>query len=104
MWDRGPSWRGLPGRDHPRSQICQAFFAAAFLAGAFLASTAGTVKDVAVVAEECSDQIFQRPSIEAARRFKYKPRVIDGEAVEVIGVYNNFLYENEPEGRGEGSR
>jgi len=70
----------------------------------YTVTTAGTVKDVAVVAEECSDQIFQRPSIEAARRFKYKPRVIDGEAVEVIGVYNNFLYENEPEGRGEGSR
>jgi protein TonB len=39
--------------------------------------------DVSVVEGECDNDIFARPSIEAAYRFKYKPRVIDGEAVEV---------------------
>ena len=36
--------------------------------------------------------MFYRSSIEAAKRFKYKPRVIDGVAVEVHGVLNRFHY------------
>ncbi len=59
----------------------------------YTVTTAGTVKDVEVIADQCSDTVFARPSEEAARRFKYKPRVIDGQAVEVIGVYNRFFYE-----------
>lgn len=55
----------------------------------------GTVKDVEVVEEECSEAVFQKPSIDAALRFKYKPRVIDGVAVEVQGVMNMFHYREE---------
>ena len=58
----------------------------------------GTVKDVVVVEEECSDPIFFKPSVEAALRFKYKPRVIDGVAVEVQGVMNMFHYREEVPG------
>ncbi len=56
-------------------------------------TTSGTVKDVELVPGACENSIFERPSIEAAYRFKYKPRVIDGQPVEVIGVYNRFFYE-----------
>jgi protein TonB len=31
--------------------------------------------------------------VEAALKFKYKPRVIDGEAVEVPGVQNKISFE-----------
>jgi protein TonB len=53
---------------------------------------AGTVKDVVVVKESCTSALFYRSSVEAAKRFKYKPRVIDGVAVEVEGIRNMFYY------------
>ena len=56
-------------------------------------TTAGTVKDVEVVKEQCTQSIFARSSIEAAKRFKYKPRIVDGEAIEVRGVRNIFYFE-----------
>ena len=59
----------------------------------YTVTTLGTVKDVEVVMEQCSDPVFARPSIEAAQRFRYKPRVIDGTAIEVHGVYNMFHFE-----------
>jgi len=61
----------------------------------YTVTTAGTVKDVSVVEGYCDNDIFARPSVDAAYRFKYKPRVINGEAVEVLGVYNRFYYEQE---------
>ena len=59
----------------------------------YTVTAAGTVKDVEVVEEQCTDPVFHQPSLEAARRFKYKPRVIDGIPVEVVGVQNMFHYE-----------
>lgn len=53
----------------------------------------GSTRDVKVVEHMCTDPVFYRPSIQAARKFKYKPRVIDGEAIEVRGVSNRFVYE-----------
>lgn len=59
----------------------------------YTVTTSGTVRDVSVVESMCTDDVFIKPSIEAALRFKYKPRLIDGVAVEVQGVYNKFYYE-----------
>jgi protein TonB len=59
----------------------------------YTVTTAGTVRDVEVVEGQCSDQIFAQPSVEAALRFKYKPRVIDGVAIEVRGVHNMFYFD-----------
>lgn len=61
----------------------------------YTVTTLGTVKDVSVVEGYCEQEIFARPSIEAAYRFKYKPRVINGEAVEVLGVFNRFYFEKD---------
>ena len=48
------------------------------------------------VATDCSPAgLFEDASVKAAMKFKYKPRVIDGEPVEVVGVRNRFLYELE---------
>lgn len=52
----------------------------------------GTVRDPVVIEDECSDAVFRDASIQAALKFKYKPRVIDGQAVEVRGVRNQFTY------------
>lgn len=39
--------------------------------------------------------IFESASVKAAEKFKYKPRVVDGEAIEVAGVQNKFTFELE---------
>lgn len=52
----------------------------------------GTVKDVVVVESDCTSSLFERASVQAAMKFKYKPRVIDGQAVEVPGVQNRFTF------------
>ena len=59
----------------------------------YTVTTAGTVKDVEVVTEECEQTVFRSASVEAAKRFKYKPRVIDGAPVEVHGVRNRFFFD-----------
>jgi protein TonB len=54
----------------------------------------GSIKDA--VAVDCAPAgYFERTSVKAAMKFKYKPRVIDGEAIEVLGVQNRFTYELE---------
>ena len=53
----------------------------------------GTTKDPVVVESQCTSSLFHRASINAALKFKYKPRIMDGEAVEVPGVQNKFTYE-----------
>lgn len=53
----------------------------------------GTIRDPVVREDLCTSTLFHRASLQAALKFKYKPRVIDGEAVEVRGVQNKFTYE-----------
>jgi protein TonB len=53
----------------------------------------GTIKDPVVVENQCTSSLFHRASIQASLKFKYKPRVIDGQAVEVPGVQNKLTYE-----------
>lgn len=48
------------------------------------------------IAIDCKPEgVFESASVKAAEKFKYKPRVIDGEPVEVAGVQNRFIYELE---------
>lgn len=44
----------------------------------------GAVSDVVVV--ESSSEVFEQPALDAVSQFKYKPRVVDGDAVPVRGV------------------
>jgi protein TonB len=53
----------------------------------------GTIRDPFVIEDQCTSSLFHRASIQAALKFKYKPRVLDGQAVEVPGVQNKFTYE-----------
>ena len=59
----------------------------------YTVTTNGSVRDVSVVEHMCDDRIFWSASINAAKKFKYKPRIIDGEAVEVHRVTNRFIYD-----------
>jgi len=54
----------------------------------------GAIRDP--VAVDCQPKgYFERASIKAASKFKYKPRVVDGEPIDVGGVQNRFTYELE---------
>ena len=57
----------------------------------FTVTQTGAVKDVFVV--ESTSSLFERAAVDAAYKFKYKPRVIDGVAVEVPGVQNKISFE-----------
>ena len=56
----------------------------------FTVTRTGTVRDVYAV--ESTNSLFDRAAIDAAMKFKYKPRIIDGEAVEVPGVLNKISF------------
>lgn len=58
----------------------------------FTVTKSGTTRDIRVV-EAVPPGIFDKASIRAASRFKYKPRVIKGQAVEVHGVQNKITFE-----------
>jgi protein TonB len=51
----------------------------------------GAVADVVVV--ESTHSVFERAAIEAAGKFRYKPRVVDGETVAVTGVRTKLTFE-----------
>jgi protein TonB len=59
----------------------------------YTVTVSGGVRDPKVV--DCSSSIFSSASMRASLKFKYKPRIIDGEPVEVSGVLNKFTYELE---------
>ena len=54
----------------------------------------GAIRDPFVVENTC-DSVFASASLKASMKFKYKPRVVDGEPIEVAGVQNKFTYELE---------
>ena len=58
----------------------------------FTVTRLGTVRDPRVIDSEPKTGIFHQAALAAARRFKYKPRVIDGVAVEVPGVRNKITF------------
>ncbi|NNC65295.1 MAG: energy transducer TonB [Gammaproteobacteria bacterium] len=57
----------------------------------FTVTPQGTTRDAIVI--ESTSSLFERAAVEAALKFKYKPRVIDGQAVEVPGVRNKITFE-----------
>jgi protein TonB len=59
----------------------------------FTVSTTGAVKDARAI--ECTSSLFEKASINAALKFKYKPRVEDGVALEVTGVQHIITFKLE---------
>ena len=58
----------------------------------FTVTKSGTVSGPRVVKAE-PEEIFNRAAMDAALKFKYKPRVVNGEAVEVVGVQNKISFQ-----------
>ena len=59
----------------------------------FTVTETGSVKDAFAV--ECTSSLFERASINAALKFKYKPRVKNGQPVEVPGVQHIITFQLE---------
>lgn len=57
----------------------------------FIVTKLGSVKDPMVV-EAKPEGVFNQAAKDAAKKFKYKPRVIDGVATEVAGVQNKITF------------
>jgi len=58
----------------------------------FTVTKNGAVRDPVVV-EAQPEGIFDRAAMDAALKFKYKPRVVDGTAMEVAGVQNKISFQ-----------
>jgi len=58
----------------------------------FVVTKNGSVRDPMVV-ESKPENIFDRAAMDAALKFKYKPRVVDGVAMEVAGVQNKISFQ-----------
>ncbi|BBO29113.1 protein TonB [Marisediminitalea aggregata] len=58
----------------------------------FTVTKQGAVKDVYVI-EANPEGIFEQAAMDAAMKFKYKPRVVNGEATEVSGVQNRITFQ-----------
>ena len=60
----------------------------------YTVTTSGAIRDPFAV--DCQPSgVFEKASVKASLKFKYKPRVVDGVAIEVGGVQNKFTYELE---------
>ncbi len=59
----------------------------------FTVDTTGATKDAFAV--ECTSSLFEKASINAVLKFKYKPRVVDGVAKEVPGVQHIITFKLE---------
>ncbi|MBA55363.1 MAG: protein TonB [Pseudomonadales bacterium] len=60
----------------------------------FTVTKNGSVKDPVVI-EADPERIFDSAAIKAALKFKYKPRIVDGEPVDVAGVQNKLTFQIE---------
>lgn len=60
----------------------------------YTVTKSGSIRDPRPV--DCQPEgVFESASVKASLKFKYKPRVVDGEPIEVAGVQNKFTYELE---------
>jgi protein TonB len=58
----------------------------------FIVTKTGAVRDPVVI-EAKPPGIFDRSAINAALKFKYKPKVVNGDAIDVAGVRNRITFE-----------
>ena len=58
----------------------------------FSVTELGAVRDPVVLEAE-PPGVFDQAALDAVGKFKYKPKVIDGEAVEITGVRNRIVFE-----------
>ena len=63
-----------------------------FVVVEFVVTKTGAVSN-AVIVQSQPEGVFDRAALDAVAKFKYKPRVVDGVAMEVAGVQNRISFE-----------
>ncbi len=58
----------------------------------FVVTRTGAVRDPVII-ESKPPGIFDRAALQAALKFKYKPKVVNGEPIDVAGVQNRITFE-----------
>lgn len=58
----------------------------------FVVTKTGAVRDPVVI-ESKPPGVFDRAALQAALKFKYKPKVVNGEPIDVAGVRNRITFE-----------
>lgn len=58
----------------------------------FVVTKTGAVRDPVII-ESKPPGIFDRAALQAALKFKYKPKVVNGEPIDVAGVRNRITFE-----------
>lgn len=56
----------------------------------FTVTSIGTSRDAKIV--DCPESVFERAALKAAAKIKYKPRVVDGVAVDVTNVQYRYIF------------
>lgn len=74
---------------YPPEALAQGF-TEGYVVVEFTVGRTGSTSDVRVI--ESSAPVFEMPAIETAGRFNYKPRVVDGQPVEVAGVQHRIEF------------
>ena len=59
----------------------------------FTVTKLGKVREPRIIESQCTSSLFHQASLQASLKFKYKPRIIDGMAIDVPGVLNKFTFE-----------
>lgn len=63
----------------------------------FTVTPQGTTADVQVI--ECTSPLFEKASVQAVLKFKYKPRLVNGTAIAVPGVRHRIKFEMDERGK-----
>ena len=58
----------------------------------FTVTRQGSTRDIKVIESKPSSSLFHSAAIKATAKFKYKPRTVDGKAIEVAGVKNKIIF------------
>ena len=59
----------------------------------FTVTQTGAVRDPVIVEDQCTSSLFHSASINAASKTKFKPRMIDGQPIEVTGWKIRYRFE-----------
>lgn len=78
----------VPEPEYPRRAAQQG--TEGFCVAVFTVSAQGTTKDV--VLGECPDSVFERSTLKAAERLKFKPKIVDGVPVDVPNQAYKYVY------------
>lgn len=78
----------VPEPEYPRRAAQQG--TEGFCVAVFTVSAQGTTKDV--VLGECPDPVFERSTLKAAEKLKFKPKIVDGVPVDVPNQAYRYVY------------